>query len=109
YRNGPVLLFLQGRWIDGGLLDRNRVESTTNIPNSIDDNTVPSTFYTDLNLSYFRGESDDLELFLNVTNLFDREPVHVPNIIGRAGTTEFNSGLYDLLGRRFVVGLNYHF
>jgi hypothetical protein len=49
YRNGPASVFLQGRWMDGGVLDRLRVESATNIPNSIEDNTVASTFYMDLN------------------------------------------------------------
>jgi len=53
-------------------LDRLRVESTTNIPNSIEDNSVPSIFYTDLNLGYTRGNSDNLYIYFNATNLFDR-------------------------------------
>jgi iron complex outermembrane recepter protein len=109
YSNGPMTLFLQGRWIDGGTLDRLRVESTQNITDSIEDNTIPSTFYTDLHLSYTRGASDNLELYVNVTNLFDREPVHVPAIVGRAGTMEFNAAIYDTIGRRYVLGLNYQF
>lgn len=109
YRNGPFSVFLQGRWLDGGLLDRTRVESTTNIANSIDDNTIPSTFYTDLNLSYTGGQEDNLEVSFNVTNLFDRPPVLTPGVIGRAGTTEFNSSMYDVIGRRFTLGLNYRF
>ena len=109
YRNGPFAVFLQGRFIDGGLLDRLRVESTTNIPNSIEDNSVPSIFYTDLNLGYTRGNSDNLYIYFNATNLFDRAPVLAPGIIGRAGTTEFNTSIYDVVGRRFVLGFNYKF
>jgi outer membrane receptor protein involved in Fe transport len=107
YRNGPLSVFLQGRWIDGGKLDRNRVESTTRILNSIDDNSVPSTFYTDLNLGYTTGKEDNLNLSFTVTNLFDRAPVSTPQSIGRAGTTEFNTSLYDVIGRRYVLGVNY--
>ena len=109
YRIGPISAFLQGRWIDDGMLDRLRVESTTNIPNSIDDNSVPSTFYVDMNLGYKPGSDENLNIYLNVTNLLDRAPVSTPDIIGRAGTTEFTPGLYDTVGRRFVLGLNYRF
>lgn len=117
YRYGPVTAFLQGRWIDGGILDRNLVESdhaiidpvTNRRVATIDDNTIPSTFYTDLNLSYTGGRDENLEVYFNVTNLFDREPVLVPGIVGRTGTNEFNTGLYDTIGRRYALGLNYRF
>ena len=109
YRKGGFSMFLQGRWIDGGKLDRLRVESTTNIPNSIEDNSVPSIFYTDLNVGYTLGQSDSLNLYFNATNLFDRAPVLAPGIIGRAGTTEFNTSIHDVVGRRYVVGFNYRF
>jgi iron complex outermembrane receptor protein len=117
YSDGPFSVFLQGRWIDGGLLDRLVVESQTAksvmingvaVP-TIDDNTVPSTFYMDLNLSYTTGKNDNLDAYFNVTNLLDRAPAYAPSVIGRAGTVEFNTSLSDLAGRRFVVGLNYKF
>jgi len=109
YRNGPFTVFLQGRWVDGGILDRLRVESTTNIPNSIDDNTVASVFYTDVNLSYSGMRDNNMEVFFNATNVFDRAPPPAPGVIGRAGTTEFNAALHDVLGRRYALGLNYRF
>ncbi len=55
YRNGLVTAFLQGRWIDGGKLDRLRVESGANIPNSISDRAVSFDVLTGLNLSYTAG------------------------------------------------------
>ena len=109
YRYGPFSTFLQGRWIDGGILDRTRIESTTAGLNTIDDNTVPSTFYMDLNLGYKALENENLEVFFNVQNVLDRAPVSTPGVIGRAGTTEFNTALHDVVGRRFAIGVNYEF
>jgi iron complex outermembrane recepter protein len=116
YKNGPFSVFLQGRWIDGGILDRLRVESQVNIIDAsgrvvptINDNTVSPVFYTDLNLGYTGGSEGNLDVYFNVTNLFDREPPLAPNVIGRAGTTEFNTSVHDVLGRRYAVGLNYRF
>lgn len=116
YGIGSFSAFLQGRWIDGGILDRTFRECTANCvlpsgaqdPNTIEDNTVPSTFYMDMTLK-FRALDDDLEIYGTVTNLLDRDPVYTPGVIGRAGTNEFNTSLYDVVGRRYVVGFNYQF
>ena len=107
YMNGPFTAFLQGRWLDSGILDRFRTEGV-----DIDDNSVDSVFYADLNLSY-RGQPINgrwgWEVFFNVTNLFDEEPPAAPGTVGRAGTNEFNTGLHDVLGRRYVTGLRVNF
>ncbi|MDT8397790.1 MAG: TonB-dependent receptor [Pseudomonadales bacterium] len=105
YANGPVSLFLQGRFIDSGKLDRFAVEGVT-----IDDNSVASMFYTDLNLKYSgTARGGDWEAFFNVTNLFDRDPPPTPGTVGRTGTNEFNTSLHDTLGRRFVAGVRLNF
>lgn len=129
YLFGRYSLFLQARWIDGGLLDRTYLESATPIPASlrpegsnlalcnngatictIDDNTLPSTTYVDLRFGATLGRTEQLEVFANVNNLFDRDPVIAPGGIGRTGVgLGINTGLYDILGRRFTVGLNYTF
>jgi len=116
YRNGPFSVFLQGRWIDGGLLDRLRIESDVNLLDAagkplltINDNHVASIFYTDLNLSWTAGEKDNLNVYFNMTNVFDRAPPLAPNVIGRAGTQEFNAAIHDVIGRRYVVGFTYQF
>lgn len=109
YRNGPFSVFLQGRWLDGGSLDRLKVESTTNVPASIEDNSVPSVFYMDANLSFYMGADDNLELYLNATNLLDRTPPYAPGIVGRTGTTSFNPAMHDVVGRRVALGVNYRF
>lgn len=107
YTSGPFTAFLQGRWIDSGILDRFRTEGV-----DIDDNTVDSVFYTDLNLSYSGQQINGQwgwEVFFNVTNLFDEEPPPAPGTVGRTGTNEFNTGLHDVLGRRYMAGLRVNF
>jgi outer membrane receptor protein involved in Fe transport len=99
YSRGPFSLFVQGRWIDSGILDRTRIEGVT-----IDDNTVDSVFYTDLNASYTIEGQREWQIFFNVTNLFEEEPPYAPAIVGRTGTSEFNTALHDVLGRRFAAG-----
>jgi outer membrane receptor protein involved in Fe transport len=99
YSTGAFSLFVQGRWIDSGILDRTRTQGV-----NIDDNTVDSVFYTDLNASYTISGQREWEIFLNVTNLFDEEPPSAPGVVGRTGTSEFNTALHDVLGRRFAAG-----
>lgn len=120
--------FVQARWIDGGLLDRTRVESSKAVPvslrpaNSIlatctggtticslDDNSVPSITYLDARLSGKFGEDDNLEVFMNINNLLDRDPNITPGTIGRTGVGVGISGLYDVMGRNYTLGVNYEF
>jgi outer membrane receptor protein involved in Fe transport len=121
-------MFLQGRWSGTGTLDRTRLESQVAVPLSarpagsllaacgtnictIDDNSIPSSFYMDARLNGTFGENDNLQVFLNVQNLLDREPVLTPGSgVGRTGVgTSVNTGLYDILGRRYTIGVNYEF
>jgi outer membrane receptor protein involved in Fe transport len=99
YSRGPFALFVQERYLDGGMLDRTRVEGVT-----IDDNSIESTYYTDLGVKFTLQGGEGWELFANVNNLLDQEPRATAQILGRAGVNEFNPGLYDVLGRRFVLG-----
>ncbi|MEP7313825.1 MAG: TonB-dependent receptor, partial [Pseudomonadota bacterium] len=111
YTNGPYSAFLQGRYIGDGKLDRLRTESAVAIAGvaTIDDNTVGSVFYTDLTLGYRVESLGDFAVSFNVTNLFDRWPPLAPGVMGRTGTTEFNSALHDVVGRRYALGVNYRF
>lgn len=120
-------MFLQGRWIGDGLLDRTRQESSVRIPGpvpagsvlaacgtnicTIDDNSLPSTFYMDARFTGRFGENDNLEVYANIQNLLDREPVITPGTsVGRTGTgLGVNASLYDILGRRYTIGVNYEF
>jgi iron complex outermembrane recepter protein len=67
-----------------------------------DDNTVSGAFYVDLNatVNFDAMGRGDGEFFVNVTNLFDADPILLPET-GLAA----NSTYSDLLGRAFRVGV----
>lgn len=117
YTNGPYSGTVIGRYIGGGILDRTLVESDVPLRNptpgatitTIDDNTVGSVFYTDLTLGWRPESIEGLHVYGTVTNLLDRAPPMAPSAIGRTGPTETNIGLYDMIGRRYVLGVNYRF
>ena len=56
YAHGPFSIFLQERYIGGGVNDHTKVESTTRLcPGSlvtVDDNSVDSVLYTDLTFNF---------------------------------------------------------
>ena len=122
WQRGPFSMFVQERYIGGGKLDRFLIEGDrtllAQIPaerralySTIDDNSIPSTYYTDLGVRFAFGRDDAWEVFGNVNNLFDQEPRATAQIIGRAGVNEFNSSalLYDILGRTMTVGARLSF
>lgn len=91
-------LFVQERYTHGGRADPWDVIGVT-----INRNTVPSMYYTDLTLDYKLGFENRGKLYLNVTNLLNRDPpVTATRATADIQTTSFN--LYDVLGRRFVLG-----
>ena len=98
WSNGPISLFVQERYIGGGKLDRTLIEGPRTqvlplgITSTIDDNSIDSIYYTDLGVRFTFGQNDEWELFGNVNNLFDEEPLATAQILGRAGVNEFNSG-----------------
>jgi outer membrane receptor protein involved in Fe transport len=115
WTRGPFSLFVQERYLDGGTLDRFLIEgdrtliAQLGLPSTystIDDNSIESTYYTDLGIRFGFGRDDAWEIFGNINNLFDQEPRATAQILGRAGVNEFNQAalLYDLLGRTMVVG-----
>ena len=59
----------------------------------------------------FTGEGGSTyNVFLTVNNLFDEEPPQTPGDgVGFLGGTSGINGLYDAIGRRYVIGLNMNF
>lgn len=95
---------LQGRYIDSGLYDAQRIgpddpRYATTLPNSISDNRVESRFYVNLFGSVFIDEAKRFELFGSVSNLFDTAPPAAPE-------TQFftNPVYFDTLGRYYRFG-----
>ena len=96
-----------GRGVSAGKYVANGIECSTtcpaNDPNffTYDQNRVSGLFYADLNLTKtVTINRADTQLFLNITNLFDRAPLLLPET-GLAA----NSTYSDLLGRAFRVGV----
>lgn len=105
YNRGPFTAFVQGRYIDSGLLDSLDVEGVT-----ISDNSVDSVFYTDARITYGRDLSGGgrWSVFGSVTNLFDEDPPVVAGFSTFTGqTSQTNAIVHDILGRRYTVGFRY--
>jgi outer membrane receptor protein involved in Fe transport len=103
YARGPLSLVAQERFIGRGVYD------ATYTAADIDDNTIDAAFYTNLRASYDISPSDtDMTLYANVTNLFDEAPPLV-GTWGFMGSTATNESLFDVLGRRYSVGVRVNF
>ncbi len=117
---------MQARWLDGGLLDNTVLESDAPISSTlrpsvsvltltganittIENNHIPSITYLDMKISKSIGKEKNMEVFANINNLLNREPNIAGSTIGRAGVGTGVNGMYDILGRRYTVGVNYSF
>ena len=97
------------RGVSAGKYDATGIECQTSCPLSTtqaptyDDNSVSGTFYVDLNFTKkIEVDGKHGEIFFNVTNLFDRWPMLLPET-GLAANTTYS----DLLGRSFRVGVRF--
>jgi iron complex outermembrane recepter protein len=105
YNKGRFGLFAQERFIGSGSLDFDDIEGVT-----IDDNSVDSRYYTDMGVTWDGGGANlEWQLFLNVQNLFDRDPPVAASWAQFSGTRVTNDRLFDFYGRRFVVGVDLNF
>lgn len=105
YGTGPLKLYVQERFVSSGKKNPAFVEGI-----NIDKNDVPATFYTDLNLTVDVGElvgtGGNGEIYFNVQNLFDQDPR--PTLQrSRSWIEPTDFGIYDSLGRRFLLGFRY--
>jgi outer membrane receptor protein involved in Fe transport len=110
YRNGPFSAFFQGRYVGPGVQDACVYEDClASQVVKIADNSVDSVFYADLRLGYEFGVGNTtVELWGSVTNLFDTDPPVTPTYAPFSGySTQVNAGVYDVLGRRYTVGLKF--
>lgn len=96
-----------GRGVSAGTYNNTYIECTTGCPTStalnptINKNDVSGSFYADLNLTAkVNFDGAEGQVFFNVTNVFDREPILLPET-GLSANSTFS----DLLGRAFRVGI----
>ncbi|WP_371414115.1 TonB-dependent receptor plug domain-containing protein [Sphingosinicella sp. CPCC 101087] len=108
YDTDDMSITAVGRGVSSGVYVANGIECQTGCPVSTpqfptyDDLDISGAFYVDLNLTQkidFLGRGD-AEFFVNVTNVFDSNPILLPET-GLAA----NSTYSDLLGRAFRVGV----
>lgn len=109
YSNPGLSATITARGISSGRYSATAIECSTNCPISTpsaqtyDNNRVSGLFYIDLNLNKkVKLGGSEAELFVNVTNLFDRWPLLVPET-GLAA----NSTYSDVLGRQFRAGFRF--
>jgi outer membrane receptor protein involved in Fe transport len=109
YSNGPFSVFFQGRVIGKGkrtyLFGTAAAEEGVNIA----DNSVPSVFYADLRLSYeVPVGGSTMQIWGSVTNLFDKAPPATGYYSTFTGASaQYNASLFDVLGRRYTVGVKF--
>jgi len=108
YENDDWSLTAVARGVGDGRYDATGIECQSNCPISTaqfptyEDNSIAGATYFDLNTTFkfdaFGGKNG--EFFINVTNLFDSDPILLPET-GLA----VNSTYSDLLGRAYRVGV----
>ncbi|MDR2213081.1 MAG: TonB-dependent receptor [Pseudomonadales bacterium] len=128
YSYGTFSAFLQARWMEGTLLDRTYMESDRAVAASerpansilslcrggsvvctIDNNQIPAITYWDARFGKTFGDAENLEVFFNINNLTDKKPPLSPGGIGRTGVGTGIGSQFDVLGRRYTLGVNYEF
>src|SRR5690606_24934559 len=100
YERGPLRLALNQRYISSGSYD------ATYGPADIDERHVRAAAYTAAQVSWRPSTLRGTRVYLNVQNLFDADPPIAPDW-GFGGSIPTNEGLFDVLGRRFVLGVRF--
>jgi outer membrane receptor protein involved in Fe transport len=93
---------VQERYIGGGAINSALVEGV-----DINVNHIGAVYYTDASVAY--DFESGAEVFLNVTNLFNRSP---PPALPPPSTFQnqpSNPDLYDTMGRYFTAGVRFKF
>jgi outer membrane receptor protein involved in Fe transport len=105
YNNGPVNVYLENQYVPRLALDP--TYTATDAPESL--RYVRSMDWTNLSVSYevWSRDTARVQLFATVNNLFDQDPPIVPN--SGVQSTQTNSTLYDVLGRRYQVGVRFSY
>ena len=118
YSYNPVTMSLTARGISAGTNSNTFIQCTTGCPPStvnnptISNNRLPGAVYFDLSASYkLKWGGSQVETFLSVQNLTNRDPAVVPQGPGGLAyaTPATNPTLYDQLGRIYRAGVRVAF
>ena len=109
YSNGPFRAFFQGRLTGHGKRAYRIGAADAREGANIADNSVPAVFYLDTRFSYeFEIGASTVEAFVAATNLLDKDPPVTGTysaFLGYSG--QANTQLFDVLGRRFTLGVKF--
>lgn len=100
YWRGPLHVTVQQRLISAGSFN------ATLGAGDLDDNRVSGAAYTTLRASWDFRRWRGLTAYAHVGNLFDRNPPRAADW-GFVGSLPTNESLFDVLGRRFVLGVSW--
>jgi iron complex outermembrane receptor protein len=94
YLAGPASLSWTTRWVSDGVQS---VAWTTGI--DVDNNRIPSHHVSNVRLNWNLENvgNGDTNVYLSINNVFDRNP----------GDLRGFSGIYDILGRNYTLGMRY--
>lgn len=110
YRLGSLDVTASARHIGKGIYNKRYNLPTATRPD-VYDNTVGSVTYLNLQGAFTWDVSGGtMEVYGNVQNLLDKDPPLLPTpfdaALGQTGN-QVNAGLYDLLGRRYTLGVRF--
>ncbi len=112
YTNDPLTIALTARGFSDGTIDPTFIECQTGCPVStlnnrtIDRNWVEGQYWFDTSVQY--QFSDAINVFLNIQNVLNSDPVIVPKTgINAIHYTQTNVNIYDALGRTFRAGVRF--
>ncbi len=108
YAQGPGSISLQARFIASGTFDPELIgpdksNYDPNLPNSINRNTVASSWYADLAAKYniYDSSTRNVQLFGAINNMFDKQPPFLPSF--------HNAIFFDNVGRYYTAGVRVKF
>jgi len=101
---------LEAEYISSGVYNVNQIGPGQDgydptLPNSVSDNLVGDYWYFDARLAVRPLANPDIEFYLRVDNLFDKDPPN--NMPSSYGST--NPILYDVVGRMYRMGVRFDF
>ena len=117
YSNDAVSFTITDRIVSAGVYNNAYVVCTSGCPvsttanNTINSNSIDGAMFWDLSLGYkfINDGASNAELFLNIRNITNRDPVLVAGGPGGVpyDTVTTNSSNYDSLGRVFRAGIRF--
>jgi iron complex outermembrane receptor protein len=103
-QSGPVSGVFTGRYVSPGKYDNAYTEA------DLADNRIAGATYFDLSTTIkFPAHSGDGEFFINIDNVFNKDPVIVAPVNQPFFNAPVNPLLYDTLGREFRMGVRFKF